>query len=124
YWSVYEEVVEKELDIDLEIVDFGEYNLPNPSLNAGELDINQFQHIIYLAEHIDATGDDLVPIGSTAIYPLTVHSKKYDSIEEIPEGSKVAVPDDPSNKARALLVLQQAGLIELEGGGNTGSTAD
>lgn len=124
YWAVYEEAVEKELDIDLEIVDFGEYNLPNPALAAGDLDINQFQHIIFLAEHNAATGDDLTPIGSTAIYPLSVHSKQYDSIDEIPEGAKVAVPNDPSNKARALLVLQQAGLVKLKDGGNTGSTLD
>lgn len=124
YWSVYEEAVEEELAIDLEIVDFGEYPLPNPALAAGDIDINQFQHIIFLAAHNEASGDDLTPIGSTAIYPLSLHSLKYESVEEIPEGSKIAVPNDPSNKARALLVLQQAGLIELKDGGNTNSTSD
>ncbi|MGO3833905.1 MAG: MetQ/NlpA family ABC transporter substrate-binding protein [Microbacteriaceae bacterium] len=124
YWAEYEKAVEEELDIDLKIVDFGEYNLPNPALEAGDLDINQFQHIIFLAEHNAATGDDLTPIGSTAIYPLSVHSQKYKSIDEIPKGEKIAVPNDPSNKARALLVLQQAGLIKLKDGGNTGSTLD
>ena len=124
YWAEYEKAVEEELDIDLKIVDFGEYNLPNPALVAGDLDINQFQHIIFLAEHNAATGDDLTPIGSTAIYPLSVHSQKYKSIDEIPKGEKIAVPNDPSNKARALLVLQQAGLIKLKDGGNTGSTLD
>lgn len=124
YWDIYEEAVEEQLGIDLEIVDFGDYTLPNPALAAGELDINQFQHIIYLAQHNVASGDDLVPIGSTATYPLGLHSLKYDSVEEIPEGAKIAIPNDTTNRARALLVLQQAGLIELKDGGSTLSTVD
>lgn len=124
YWAVYEEAVESELDIDLEIVNFDEYPLPNPALAAGELDINQFQHIIYLAAHNAESGDDLVPLGSTAIYPLSLHSVKYDSVDEIGEGETIAIPNDPSNRARALLVLQQAGLLELEGGGNSTSSPD
>lgn len=124
YWAVYEEAVESELDIDLEIVNFDEYPLPNPAVAAGELDLNQFQHIIYLAAHNAESGDDLIPLGSTAIYPLSLHSTKYDSIDEIGEGETIAVPNDPSNRARALLVLQQAGLLELEGGGNSNSSPD
>lgn len=124
YWAVYEEAVESELGIDLEIVDFGEYTLPNPALAAGELDLNQFQHIIYLAQHNVASGDDLVPIGSTATYPLGLHSLKHKSVDEIPEGATIAIPNDVTNKARALLVLQQAGLVELKDGGSTLSTAN
>lgn len=124
YWAVYEEAVEAELDIDLEIVNFDEYPLPNPALADGDLDINQFQHIIFLAGHNIASGDEITPIGSTAIYPLSLHSTQYSSVDEIQEGDTIAIPNDPSNRARALLVLQQAGLIELEGGGNSGSTPD
>lgn len=123
YWAVFEEAVEAE-GIDLEIVDFGDYNQPNPALTAGELDINQFQHIIYLAEHNNATGDTLTTIGSTAIYPLGLYSQKYDSVEEIPEGGIVGVPNDTTNQARGLLVLQSAGLIALEDGGSPYSTLD
>ena len=124
YWAVYEEAVESELDVDLEIVNFDEYPLPNPALAAGDIDINQFQHIIYLATHNAESGDDLVALGSTVIYPLSLHSVKYDSVDEIGEGEAIAVPNDPSNRARALLLLQQAGLIELEGGGNSNSTPE
>ncbi|KAB1645272.1 MetQ/NlpA family ABC transporter substrate-binding protein [Gulosibacter chungangensis] len=123
YWAVFEEAVEAE-GIDLEIVDFGDYNQPNPALSAGELDINQFQHIIYLAEHNNATGDTLTVIGSTAIYPLGLYSSKYDSVDDIPEGGVVGVPNDTTNQARGLLVLQSAGLISLADGGSPYSTLD
>jgi D-methionine transport system substrate-binding protein len=66
--------------------------------------------------------DDLQPIGSTAIYPLGLYSSQYTSVDDIPEGSTVAVPNDESNQARGLLVLQSAGLIELEEGGSIFST--
>lgn len=103
--------------INVEIIDFGSYEQPNPALTEGELDLNQFQHIVYLAEYNDAAGQGLTPIGSTAIYPLGLYSQKYDDVDEIGAGETVAVPDDASNQARALLVLQSAGLIELTDGG-------
>jgi D-methionine transport system substrate-binding protein len=103
--------------ITVELVDFGSYEQPNPALTEGEIDLNQFQHIVYLAEYNNASGSDLTPIGSTAIYPLGLYSKKYDDVDSIPEGETVAVPDDASNQARALNVLQQAGLVELKSGG-------
>jgi D-methionine transport system substrate-binding protein len=116
YWATYEKAAEAE-GIDVEIVNFDDYNQPNPAVSEGELDLNQFQHIVFLADYNVANGDDLQPIGATAIYPLGLHSKQYDSVEEIPEGATVAVPNDASNQARALVLLQSAGLIELESGG-------
>ncbi|PWB97270.1 MetQ/NlpA family ABC transporter substrate-binding protein [Salinibacterium hongtaonis] len=121
YWAEYEKATEAE-GIFVDIIDFSDYNQPNPALTAGELDINQFQHIIYLAQHNVASGDDLVPIGATAIYPLGLYSTNYDSVDDIEDGEKVAVPNDASNQARALLVLQSAGLIELKDGGSIFST--
>lgn len=103
--------------ITVELVDFGSYEQPNPALKEGEIDLNQFQHIVYLAEYNEASGSDLTPIGSTAIYPLGLYSKKHDSVDDIAEGETVVVPDDASNQARALLVLQSAGLVELKSGG-------
>ncbi|WP_345799915.1 MetQ/NlpA family ABC transporter substrate-binding protein [Microbacterium sp. AZCO] len=121
YWETYKEAAAAE-GIDVELVDFSEYTQPNPALSAGELDLNQFQHIIYLATYNENSGDDLVPVGATAIYPLGLYSAKYDDVADIPEGSTVAVPNDESNQARGLLVLQSAGLIELEDGGSIFST--
>jgi D-methionine transport system substrate-binding protein len=121
YWETYKEAAAAE-GIDVELVDFSEYTQPNPALSAGELDLNQFQHIIYLATYNVQSDDDLVPIGSTAIYPLGLYSTQYTSVDDIPAGSTVAVPNDESNQARGLLVLQSAGLVELKDGGSIFST--
>ncbi|WP_435745564.1 MetQ/NlpA family ABC transporter substrate-binding protein [Nocardioides sp. SYSU DS0663] len=116
YWATYEKAAEEE-GIDVEIINFDDYNQPNPAVSEGELDMNQFQHIVFLADYNVARGDDLQPIGATAIYPLGLHSKQYDAVEDIPAGATVAVPNDASNQARALVLLQSAGLIELKSGG-------
>jgi D-methionine transport system substrate-binding protein len=123
YWTVYKEAAAAE-GISIELVDFADYPLPNPALTEGEIDLNQFQHIVYLAQYNVASDEDLVPVGSTAIYPLGLYSDKYESVDDIPDGSTVAIPDDPSNLARALLVLQSNGLITLTGGGSIFSTVD
>lgn len=115
-WAPFVEAAADE-GITVELVDFGSYEQPNPALTEGEIDLNQFQHIVYLADYNVNSGSDLTPVGSTAIYPLGLYSKKYDDVDSIPEGETVAVPDDASNQARALLVLQSAGLIELKSGG-------
>ncbi|MEW1963300.1 MetQ/NlpA family ABC transporter substrate-binding protein [Microbacterium sp. NPDC077644] len=115
-WPAFVDAAAEE-GITVELVDFGSYEQPNPALTEGEIDLNQFQHIVYLAQYNEASGEDLTPIGSTAIYPLGLYSTKYDDVDSIPEGETVAVPDDASNQARALLVLQSAGLIELKSGG-------
>ncbi len=115
-WPAFVDAAAEE-GITVELVDFGSYEQPNPALSEGEIDLNQFQHIVYLADYNVNSGSDLEPIGSTAIYPLGLYSKKYDDVDSIPEGETVAVPDDASNQARALLVLQSAGLIELKSGG-------
>lgn len=115
-WAPFVEAAADE-GITVELVDFGSYEQPNPALTEGEIDLNQFQHIVYLAEYNTASGSDLTPIGSTAIYPLGLYSQKFDDVDDIPKGETVAVPDDASNQARALLVLQSAGLIELKSGG-------
>ncbi|WP_455132354.1 MetQ/NlpA family ABC transporter substrate-binding protein [Microbacterium aurum] len=121
YWETFTEAAADE-GIDVEIVNFDSYDQPNPALAAGELDLNQFQHIIYLATYNVAAGDDIVPIGATAIYPLGLYSTKYTDVDDIPAGETIAVPNDESNQARALLVLQSAGLIELKDGGSIFST--
>lgn len=121
YWQVLVDEAEKQ-GIDLEVKDFADYTQPNPALSEGELDINQFQHIVYLAEYNVANDDDLVPLGSTAIYPLGLYSSKVDSVDEIEDGETVVVPDDDSNQARGLLILQSAGLITLKDGGSIYST--
>ncbi|MBF4562933.1 methionine ABC transporter substrate-binding protein [Microbacterium sp. VKM Ac-2870] len=117
YWETYKEAAAA-AGITVDIVNFDAYDQPNPALSAGELDLNQFQHIIYLATYNVKAGDDLVPVGATAIYPLGLYSTKYAKVADIPAGETIAVPNDESNQARALLVLQSAGLITLKDGGS------
>jgi D-methionine transport system substrate-binding protein len=123
YWEVYKDAA-ADAGISVEIIDFTDYAQPNPALTEGDLDLNQFQHIIYLAQYNESAGQDLAPVGATAIYPLGLYSTKYTSLDDIQEGETVAVPSDASNLARALLVLQAAGLVELEDGGSPFSTVD
>jgi D-methionine transport system substrate-binding protein len=111
-WPIFEDLAEEE-GISVEIVDFTEYTQPNPALADGDLDLNQFQHILYLAQYNEADDQDLTPIGATAVYPLALYSLKHDAVEDIPDGGEVAIPNDVTNQARALFVLEEAGLITL-----------
>jgi D-methionine transport system substrate-binding protein len=121
YWNVYKEKAAAQ-GITVNFVNFTDYNQPNPALSQGQLQLNQFQHLQYLANYNVKNNDDLVPIGATAVYPLPLYSTKHTSVEQIPQGGQIVIPNDPTNQARALLVLQAAGLITLRGGGNSLST--
>ena len=123
YWEVYTEAAAAE-GIEIEIVDFAQYPQVNPALAAGEIDLNQFQHIVYLAEYNEASSENLAPIGATAIYPIALYSSEYSDVDDIVKGDTVAVPDDDSNQARALVLLQSEGLIELTDGGTIYSGID
>jgi D-methionine transport system substrate-binding protein len=123
YWDVYKKAAADE-GITVDLVDFSDYAQPNPALTEGELDLNQFQHIVYLAQYNVSAKEDLVPIGSTAIYPLGLFSTKYKSVDDIQKGDTVAIPNDESNLARGLLVLQSAGLVSLKDGGSIFATLD
>lgn len=99
--------------IHVKIVDFQDYTSENPALDSGELDLNEFQHLLYLANYNVKNGKDLQPIGATAVYPLGVYSDKVKHVKDIAAGSTVAIPNDETNQARALGVLKAAGLIRL-----------
>jgi D-methionine transport system substrate-binding protein len=114
HWEVLADLAAQE-GIDIEYVGFSEYTEPNPALAEGEIDLNSFQHLLYLADHDNNTGDDLQPIGSTIIVPLPLYSHQYTSVEEFQPGDEVAIPNDATNQARALFVLESAGLISFTG---------
>ena len=120
-WPIFEKQA-KEAGFNVKIVNFSAYSEPNPALTQGQLQLNQFQHLQYLADYNVSAKGDLVPIGATAIYPLALYSKKHKAVAEIPDGSEIAVPNDPTNLSRALLVLQDAGLLKLKDGGTSFST--
>ncbi|EID56037.1 MetQ/NlpA family ABC transporter substrate-binding protein [Saccharomonospora xinjiangensis] len=121
YWTAFTRLAEDE-GIRIETVSFSDYNQPNPALSQGQTDLNLFQHVLFLANYNVSNDDDLTPIGSTYVVPLSLYSREHAAVEEIPEGGTVAIPKDPTNQARALLVLQEAGLISLGDGGSALST--
>jgi D-methionine transport system substrate-binding protein len=90
--------------------------LPNIALNNGAIDANIFQDIPFLNAQIKARGFKLTPIAKTFVYPFGFYSRKIHSIAQLPYGAVVAIPEDPSNEGRALLLLQKAGLIKLAKG--------
>lgn len=97
----------------LVIQEFTDYNIPNEAVNSGELDANFFQHIPYLESQNRDRGYDLVNCGGIHIEPLAVYSNEWKSLADLPEKAKIAIPNDPTNEGRALLLLQDAGLIKL-----------
>ncbi|MDR3107188.1 MAG: ABC transporter substrate-binding protein, partial [Bifidobacteriaceae bacterium] len=103
----------KAAGIYVEWVEFSDYQQPNPATSQGETDLNQFQHILFLGQYNVEAGGDLAALASTAIYPLALYSGEYDSVAEIPDGSKIAIPNDETNQARAISVLSQLGLVAL-----------
>lgn len=111
-WAPIIEEVAKE-GIDISLVNFGDYSLPNAALNDGEIDLNAFQHHAYLRKDIAAHNYDIVPIGDTFLSAMCIYSDKLKNVSEIKEGGKVALPSDAVNLGRALSVLQGAGLIKL-----------
>ncbi len=100
----------------VEIVEFNDYVLPNTSLEEGELDANYFQHIAYLNSFNEEKGTHLTYTAEIHLEPMGAFSKKYSTLDDIEDGATVAVPNDSSNEARALRVLEDAGLIELNKG--------
>jgi D-methionine transport system substrate-binding protein len=121
YWPILEKEAAKQ-GIDIQVVGFRDYTQANPALADGQLDLNLFQHLQFLANYNVQSKQDLVPIASTLVVPLPLYSKKYTSVDAIPQGAQIAIPNDATNQARALLVLQKAGLLKLKDGGNTLAT--
>ncbi|MFD0360968.1 MetQ/NlpA family ABC transporter substrate-binding protein [Nocardia sp. GCM10030253] len=122
-WDVFEEKA-KEQGITLKITNFSDYKQPNLALSQKQIDINLFQHLQFLGAYNVANNADLTPIGSTYIVPLGLYSKKHKTIADLPQGAEIAIPNDPTNQARALFVLQAAGLLKLSSDTKAPSPAD
>lgn len=113
-WDFVAEKAKKEEGINVEVVNFTDYNLINGATADGSLDLNAFQHIIFLEQWNKENKGDIVNIGFTIIEPLGIYSEKVKSLDEVAEGAKIAIPNDPTNQGRALLTLEAAGLIEVD----------
>ena len=100
--------------ITLKVLEFTDYVTPNEALESGQIDANFFQHLPYMDSFNQERGYHLVNAGGIHIEPMALYSKKVKSLDEIAAGSTIAIPNDPTNEGRALLLLQSAGLIKLD----------
>ncbi|WP_096701934.1 MetQ/NlpA family ABC transporter substrate-binding protein [Magnetospirillum sp. 15-1] len=108
--------------IEVKVTEFADYTMPNAALAQGDLDLNNFQHKPYLDNQIKTRGYELVPVEKSIVVPLGLYSKRLKSLSELKDGSTVAIPNDPSNGTRALILLQQAGLLRIDPKAGIGAT--
>lgn len=112
--EVARKIAEEKYGLSVKIVEFNDYNLPNEALDDGSLDLNIYQHKPYLDAAIAAHQYALEPVAKTFIYPLALYSKKHHKLNQLKAGAIIALPNDPSNEARALLLLKKHGLVRLK----------
>ena len=122
-WKPAQEALKAE-GINLEIVQFSDYVTPNNALANGEIDLNAFQHRIYLQGEIANYGYEIQNIGNTFIAPMSLFSSKISSVSELKDGDIIAIPDDLTNGGRALKVLESAGIITLNSAAGFNPTLD
>ncbi|ASS95491.1 MetQ/NlpA family ABC transporter substrate-binding protein [Peribacillus simplex] len=106
--------IAKEEGLNIELVTFNDYIQPNLALSEGEIDANSFQTVAYFDEFVQDQNLKLEAIGSTVIAPMGLYSKKHKDLKDLPDGATIAVPNEATNFGRALLLLQEAGLITLK----------
>lgn len=104
----------KEMGYELEVEVYDDYVMPNEAVESGELDANFFQHIPYMETFNEERGFHLVNVASTHVEPLALYSNTVSDYNKLPKGAEIAIPNDPTNEGRALLLLQSAGLIQLD----------
>ncbi len=112
-WDTVNELLKAE-NIQVKIVEFSEYKLPNDALNAGEIDLNAFQHKAYLNNEVEKYGYKVSVLGDTIIAPLSLYSEKVGSVSELKEGDKIAVPQDPTNEGRCFKILEAQGVLKVD----------
>ncbi|MDD2342412.1 MAG: methionine ABC transporter substrate-binding lipoprotein MetQ [Tolumonas sp.] len=115
-------IAKEKFGLEVEIVQFSDFATPNVALNDGSIDVNAFQHKPYLDSQIKDRGFKLVAVGNTFVYPIAGYSKKIKAVSELKEGSQIAVPNDPTNLGRSLLLLQKQGLLKLKDGSGLSAT--
>lgn len=108
--------------LEVKVVEFTDWTMPNAALASGDLDANNFQHTPYLDNQIKQHGYDLVAIAKSIVVPMGLYSTKYPDLQAIPKGASISIPNDPTNGARALFLLQRAGLLTLRDGAGLDAT--
>ncbi|HLS94006.1 MAG TPA: methionine ABC transporter substrate-binding lipoprotein MetQ [Sphingobacterium sp.] len=106
-------VAKEKYNVEVELVSFNDYVMPNEALRQGDIDVNVFQNKPYLDVQSKNRGYDFAIVGNTFVYPMAGYSKKIKDISQLKAEDTVVIPNDPTNLGRALLLLQQVGLIKL-----------
>ena len=115
-------VAKDKYGLEVELVTFTDYVTPNAALDDGSIDLNAFQHKPYLDKQVSDRGYKLAIAGNSFVYPIAGYSKEIKSVDEIQDGARIAVPNDPTNLGRSLLLLEQQGLITLREGAGLEAT--
>lgn len=111
-----QKVAKEKYGLEVELVQFNDYVMPNEALSQGDIDVNAFQTIPFLEVQSKQRGYKFAVVGKTFVYPLAGYSKKIKNLDELQNGSTIIIPNDAPNGGRALLLLEKAGLITLESG--------
>lgn len=120
-FEVVKKIAEKD-GLKIQVVEFSDYVQPNAALAAGDLDANSYQHQPYLDNTVKDRGYKIVSIAQTIVFPMGIYSKKVKSLADLKSGARVALPNDPTNGGRALLLLQANGVIKLKDGAGLKAT--
>lgn len=120
--EVAAQVAKEKYALDVELVIFSDYITPNAALDEGSIDLNAFQHKPYLDQQIKDRGYQFAIAGNSFVYPIAAYSNEVKSLDELKEGAQIAVPSDPTNLARSLMLLEQQGLLKLKEGADLSAT--
>ncbi|MGU3376516.1 methionine ABC transporter substrate-binding lipoprotein MetQ [Chryseobacterium sp. M5A1_1a] len=114
--EVAKKVAKEKYNLEVELIPFNDYVVPNEALTNGDIDANAFQHLPYLTEQSKQRGYNLAVVGNTFVYPIVAYSKKIQNISQLQNESTIVIPNDPTNGGRSLLLLQKNGLLKLKAG--------
>lgn len=120
--KVAADIARQDHQVEVELVEFSDYISPNIALSDGSIDANAMQHQPYLENIVRDRGFKLVAVGNTFVYPIAAYSKKLNNISELQDGARIAIPNDPSNEGRTLILLHQRGFIKLRDINNLAAT--
>lgn len=122
-WNSVAKTAKDKYGVTVKFRRFTDYNQPNKALQNGDVDLNAFQHKLFLRSWNKAHHTNIVSEGDTFITPIRVYSNKYKNIKDLPDGATIAVPNDATNESRALFALKNAGLFKLKKGTNLATAA-
>ncbi|MCF6514674.1 MetQ/NlpA family ABC transporter substrate-binding protein [Lactobacillus sp. S2-2] len=118
FWNAVKKSAKDRYGLDIEYKKFTDYSAPNRALEQKQIDLDAFQHFAFLNNWNKSNKSNIVSIGETYLKPMKIYSNKYKSVKDIPENSKIIIPNDTTNESRALYLLKNAGLIKLSSGSN------